>query len=553
MIPQTSRQDVPDLDNAEQPIPRLAAQQRISLLLLLLCIAGIFEVCYILLFALSPLPGLHLTNTPLATAWQWTLLPSQLLQNILRTLFTAPTAWLAPILLASVLAVLISVYISSMFVLHRIPELQATTGRWLILLVGGALLFGLTQLFQPWLFSDDVWTHIFSGRLLAIHGANPLSTPPDQFASDPFFRWVLSTRDKPNIFGPLWIYMAALLAKISDDPGTSLLVFKTTALLTHLLCCGLVWRILGLIAPQRRFIGTFLYAWNPLMLIELAGNGHNEGVLLCLLLLATWLYIEGEQSAKQERAALYKTGAFLIFGLAVSTNLITLLLVPLLLWFDLRSQPHMPRIVLGLALRGLLILAPALLIVLPLWRGATTFLALTSAVDMEHFVHAPVGLLAMPLHALFDFAQEGWHLPVSIPPDTAADIALRASASFIFALIYLHLFSRLRSSGQSQPTSEALLSSWGIAVFWYMVLVSGWFWPWYLLWLLWVIILQRLDAFTSAMLVLSCTALFIYPFTGFSKTPMEPYQSALIFGIPLCYLIGAKIWQTYQERAGVSS
>ncbi|MBO0795972.1 MAG: hypothetical protein J2P36_34200, partial [Ktedonobacteraceae bacterium] len=228
-----------------------------------------------------------------------------------------------------------------------------------------------------------------------------------------------------------------------------------------------------------------------------------------------------------------------------------LLLAPLLLWFDLRSRQLAPRMMLAIGARALIMLIPALLIFLPLWRGTSTFLALTSAADMEHFVYAPVGLLANPLHALFSAAAQGMQFPVLVAPSTAADIALRASATFIFALIYLHLFSRLRPEGQqSAPTFDTLLSCWGIAIFWYMVLVSGWFWPWYLLWLLWTITLQRLDAFTSAMLVLSGTALFIYPFIGFSKNPIATYQVAIIFGIPLCYLIAAKIWQSYRKDHG---
>jgi hypothetical protein len=87
------------------------------------------------------------------------------------------------------------------------------------------------------------------------------------------------------------------------------------------------------------------------------------------------------------------------------------------------------------------------------------------------------------------------------------------------------------------PGLDTLLKCWGIAIFCYMVLVSGWFWPWYLFWMLWVVVLQRLSIFTSAMLVLSGTALFIYPFVGFSTGPMATHQAALIFGIPLLYLI----------------
>jgi hypothetical protein len=51
-----------------------------------------------------------------------------------------------------------------------------------------------------------------------------------------------------------------------------------------------------------------------------------------------------------------------------------------------------------------------------------------------------------------------------------------------------------------------------------------------------------------AILLLSWTALFIYAFTGFTKDPLVTYQSALIFGIPLTYLLIVRNKQRQTER-----
>jgi hypothetical protein len=91
------------------------------------------------------------------------------------------------------------------------------------------------------------------------------------------------------------------------------------------------------------------------------------------------------------------------------------------------------------------------------------------------------------------------------------------------------------------PAFDTLFYSCGSAVFWYLILVSGWFWPWYLLWSLWMVVLRRLDSFTIAILILSGTALFLYSFTGFTRGPIATYQTALIFGVPIIFLIVAKI------------
>jgi hypothetical protein len=544
-------------------------QQRTPSLLFFVGCICCFELFYLLLFALSPFPGLHLSSTPIGEAWPWTFWPAQVLTGIVSPLMNVSSHHerLSPILLGVTLIGLLGIYALAIIMLcGRYNTERVNTRFYLFLLLTGTLIFCITLLFQPLLLSDDVFSYIFSGRILAVYGADPLNTAPIQFPFDPYLRWVLSGRASPNIFGPLWLCIATLLAAISSKPVITLLLFKGLAILSHLLNSLLIWGILSRIAPRRRLLGTLLYSWNPLAVIELAGSSHNEGVLLTLLLSATLLYVcqlPGPEHKKPGGLSLFsplllKCCSFIIFGLAIGMNLITLLIAPLLLWFDVRSEQNMSSALWKIGGFTLLMLIPALAVSLPFWRGASTFLAITSAIDMQHFVYSPISLLANPLHRLFGFVASTLGFPLFEQPAVAADVTLRASATFIFVLIYVHLFGQVRNAPVTLteaanrlyndkdmivPGLDTLLGCWGIAIFCYMVLVSGWFWPWYLLWLLWVVVVQRLNIFTSAMLVLSGTALFIYPFIGFSTGPMATHQAALIFGIPLLYLIAGWIRQ----------
>ena len=570
----------------------------------------LFELCYLLIVALSPFPQLGLSDSPIAHAWLWTLLPSQVLLSIVES-FTLYT-WLVPTLLGLALLGLLAIYAyaivgatgrghNSLRPFHdgqlgqgrnelwplqpthslskktqrqgrnELWSLQSTQPdnfrrvshderRWLYILLGGALLFSLTLLVQPKLFSDDVFTYIFSGRILTLYHANPFNTAPVQFPADPYLRWVVAGHDAPNLYGPLWYYVSSLLVSIggNNQVGT-LLLFKGLAILSHLVNIVLVWSILSHIAPKRRVLGTLLYAWNPLILIELAGSGHSEGVLLFLLFLGTWLYVSQEDSW-------LRWAAFLVFGLALSMNLIVALCVPLLLWFDVRSERVIGRAIGGFCWRTVLVLVPASAIWLPFWRGASTFFALTSAIDMQHFIHSPIGTLVGPTHAFFRLIAYVLRFPPTWDPISSADVTLRGSATFIFVLIYGNVFgrvrhapmtlTRIRSSSDvdqdsTRPGFDVLLYAWNVAVFAYLMLVSGWFWPWYLLWLLWIAVLRRFDAFTSTMLVLSGTVLFFYLFMGLLKAPVALYQSTLIFGLPLVYLISVKGRQRQKERTEI--
>jgi hypothetical protein len=156
------------------------------------------------------------------------------------------------------------------------------------------------------------------------------------------------------------------------------------------------------------------------------------------------------------------------------------------------------------------------------------------------------------------------HFPPIMQPVAAADLTLRGSATVIFALIYLHLFGRVRfaplapqapagseSVGMKMrlPGFDVLLSSWCGAILAYLFLVSGWFWPWFVLWVLWIVVMRRLDILTITVLLLSGTALFVYPLMDVTRRSLASYFPVLIFGLPLLYfLIGSLVTHYSRER-----
>jgi hypothetical protein len=544
----------------------------------------ICEVLYLLLILLSPLPGFHLASTPLVSTLPVTLF----LERELVTL-TGDTlidySWISFTILGSLLISLFLTYGVALLNVSRLQHDANVHRRYLYVVLGGATLFGITLLFQPMLLSDNVFSHIFSGRILAVYHTNPLSVAPQQFANDPYLSWLIFGRTSPNISGPLWLNICGLLASLSDIPLISLFLFKGLELGAHLLNILLIWTILGRIAPHRRIIGTLLYAWSPLVLIELAASGHNEGVLVTLLLMATFCFVRllDKRSAsshhqpsqtsshwqKLDKPWFWRLCLLITLGLAIGINLVTLLIAPLYIWFELRQRPISQAIV-DWSWRFALLFTFEVILMSPFWRGADTFFRITSSIDMAHFVHSPVALFTLPLRALFHivfyFISQG--VPSTILPDAAADMTIRATATFLFILIYCSLFGKIRRSPRTPagmrhrpnadqqmllPGFDVLLTSCSLAVLWYLILVSGWFWPWYILWFFWLVALRRIDTLTITVSLLSCTALFIYAFTGFIRDPLMTYQAAIIFGIPLTYLLIDTSKQSYRERIHTSN
>ena len=280
--------------------------------------------------------------------------------------------------------------------------------------------------------------------------------------------------------------------------------------------------------------------------------------MLTLFLLAVFVYLWGRERTGRRGYGLI---VLAIFGIAASTNLVALLITPLFVWFTLRTEHNITRAVWAFCWRMGLVLTCMALVYLPFWRGWTTFFAITSAIDMAHFVHSPLGVLVDPMRGFFSDVAHWAHFPTIMEPVAAADLTLRGSATVIFALIYLHLFGRVRlapitpavsasvSAGLKTrlPGFDVLLTSWCGAILAYLFLVSGWFWPWFVLWVLWTVVMRRLDILTITVLLLSGTALFVYPFMDVTRRSVVTYFPVLIFGLPLVYFLIGSLMKRYRR------
>ncbi len=164
-------------------------------------------------------------------------------------------------------------------------------------MLGATLLFGVTLLLLPSLPSDDVFSYILYGRISAVHGANPLIATPADFPNDPFLSLVF-WRDVRSVYGPVWLLLSSGLSLLAQALGGSLVVyvllFKLLGLAAHLGNTLLIWAILGRLAPKRpgrQLLGTLVYAWNPLCLLEFCASAHNDAVMLFFLLLAVYCLV----------------------------------------------------------------------------------------------------------------------------------------------------------------------------------------------------------------------------------------------------------------------
>ncbi len=161
-----------------------------------------------------------------------------------------------------------------------------------------AVVSGCIYMFTPVSTSDDISSYASYGRLLIIHHANPYFIPPSAFPQDPTYL-LIYWRHIVTIYGPIWTAISAFLGWLASIDGLGYLItFRMFTFAAYLLNILLVTAILRAMnrSPRTIALGTLLYAWNPLVLLESSLGGHNDILMVTFMLLGISLSVRAEQN-----------------------------------------------------------------------------------------------------------------------------------------------------------------------------------------------------------------------------------------------------------------
>lgn len=145
----------------------------------------------------------------------------------------------------------------------------------------------------PPVLSTDVFYYAATGEMAATGAGNPFVATLDRFPQIELGRFVYWT-DFPTPYGPIWTSLSALLAwLVPDAPVPASLSFKLVAAAAHLLTALAVFAAARHFRRESATLAVVLYAWNPLVLLESAGNAHNDALAALLAVGAYWLLLRG--------------------------------------------------------------------------------------------------------------------------------------------------------------------------------------------------------------------------------------------------------------------
>ena len=162
-----------------------------------------------------------------------------------------------------------------------------------IIIAGAFAVFCLLFVFGPMFQSRDVFSYIFFGRSMTVYHANPFLLIPHARPHDiiyPLVGWKFNA----SVYGPVFNYPSYLITKIAgNDITLNILGFKLLAFISYAACLPIVYWLAKRVSPGRENMALVIAGWSPIMVMHLLGGGHNDALMVALLLGGYLLYRKG--------------------------------------------------------------------------------------------------------------------------------------------------------------------------------------------------------------------------------------------------------------------
>jgi len=246
-----------------------------------------------------------------------------------------------------VLAYQFVIFFALVFLLKRNPiKKERSVGFGVFVILFFALLFRFVLLNTSPTLSDDIYRYVWDGRVQQA-GINPYVYPPAapelSFLRDPLHSFINHPLIR-TVYPPLAQGVFHVGVMIQSGIQLQRFLFLLFDIGTIFLLLWIL-RLLG-----RSVYWSLLYAWNPLVVVEFAGSGHFDSLMIFLMMFAFLLF----QRQKQTWGTVH-------LSLAVLSKWVPIIMVP---WVAIQKNWR----------RGLLFTAIILAGILPFLGGTTTLL-----------------------------------------------------------------------------------------------------------------------------------------------------------------------------------
>jgi len=321
--------------------------------------------------------------------------------------------------------------------------------------IGLAVAYHVAVLFLPLLFSRDVYSYAFYGRIAAVYHANPYVATPSDFPSDPLAqyvgpRWV----GTPAVYGPLFTLLSSGVARLFGSVAATIAAFRFIAIAASLATIAVLAPLVRRVRPDREAFAVAMIGLNPVVLFQSVASGHND--------LLVGLSIAGALALMFAGKDLSATAALSLGAMVKATAAVPLLLLVVAVVARTESGRRARALAAHLGVAA----AIALLFALPFLQTSDPTLGMVELARHQGWL-APSRFFGRVLDAM---------------TGEALGIVARVAFAVAFVLALFLITRALVRRARSLP-AEAQGASWGWSLL-FLMLLGPVLLPWYLAWTL---------------------------------------------------------------------
>ena len=224
----------------------------------------------------------------------------------------------------------------------------------------------LLAFFWPASLSSDSYAYVAYARMKVLYGQNPYTFVPASLHAlgDPSASFLV--HNMPSSYSSVWTLLSVGVVSLLHSAGlwwqeVAMKLIEAAALVMAALAGRTIARH---VSPGKENLALLAIGLNPLFLVEGPGNGHNDLLMMSLLLVGISLFLKKR----------YLLGS-LLFGLSVGIKFVTIAIVPWIIIEYCRGRRMREKALLTLTVMSLAI-APAALCYVPFMRDASLFAGL---------------------------------------------------------------------------------------------------------------------------------------------------------------------------------
>jgi Glycosyltransferase family 87 len=310
-------------------------------------------------------------------------------------------------------------------------------------------------LLVPLLFSRDVYSYAYYGKIAGIYHGNPYVQTPLDHSGDALWnlvgpQWV----NTPAYYGPGWTSLSALLSRSLPRAIDLVEAYRYLAIVASLATCAVIVWIVHRLWPARKAFALVAFGANPVVLFFAVGGGHSD-LLVALSIVGAFAFLV----SKREMPAI----AVLSLGALIKVTAALPLLL-LLVWCVARRPPvERRRTVLT---HGGLSLGIALLFALPYLQLKDPTLGMLGLAGQTGWLAPPLvigrAVDAMTFHTM------GWVVRLG------AFVLLAWCVGLLVREVW-----RRAAAGRISAQEQAAVWGWALAL---LMLLGPILLPWYAVW-----------------------------------------------------------------------